>query len=310
MGDRVELLSESVPNPRVDPEVPLPNQMPVTSEIPKSSAVCNATVKWKAKLSSAQPPVTTLLEIPREVSGSQKHVAVPSGTQDAQENPEVVITSVGPTSEVMENGRVERMEGDNLSQNSTWTRHSRPGSLQGSRPGSRYGSRPESRFSQVSGGRVASALVAIGTGSSFTELPGTGKDPTTQAQFTSVNTVDNPLLAAVPSLPVHLAWILFLLNILVPGLGTILAGISMLCCGSQQPNNKQDDLIGPCCTNICVGVSQLFTITFLLIGWIWSITWGVYMVLFAYERKRVIDEETRLRRATKVANAFKAGRAI
>jgi hypothetical protein len=29
---------------------------------------------------------------------------------------------------------------------------------------------------------------------------------------------------------------------------------------------------------VCIGVSQLFTVTFMLVGWFWSIAWGVNMV--------------------------------
>nr|XP_054759631.1 uncharacterized protein LOC129265691 [Lytechinus pictus] len=275
-SDKVELLGDTSPiNHRLDPAVELPNQIPVTSEIPKSSAICNATVKWKSRISTTQAPDRNLLDAPP--SPAKRAAGAIDHPETREKNPEVVITAVGSESSVhtgsglMKNDKPTDV--DNLSQNSVWTRQSRNGSIQGS------GSRPSSRNSLASG-RVASAFIAMGTGASFTELPkgGTGDG---QQQVSRVNSVDNPLLAAIPYLPVKLAWILLLFNILVPGLGTILAGISMLCCGTRQQNNKQDDEIGLCCTNIFVGVSQLFTVTFLLIGWIWSITWGVYMVVFA-----------------------------
>ncbi|XP_030855649.1 uncharacterized protein LOC100891868 [Strongylocentrotus purpuratus] len=309
-SDKVELLRNISFSHRIDPAVELPNQIPVTSEITKSSAICNATVKWKSRLSTNQAPDSNLL---LDAASSPTKRAGASNHQDPREkNPEVVITAVGSQSNVHADDGGLMMkdtkppDADNLSQNSVWTRQ---GSIQGSRPDSRHGSRPSSRNSLASG-RVASALFAMGTGASFTELPKGGMGTDGQTQVSRVNSVDNPLLAAIPYLPVKLAWIFLLFNILVPGLGTVLAGISMLCCGTRQTTNKQDDEMGLCCTNIFVGVSQLFTVTFLLVGWIWSITWGVYMVVFALEHKKSIDQEMRLKRVTTAAKAFKAGRVI
>ena len=33
--------------------------------------------------------------------------------------------------------------------------------------------------------------------------------------------------------------------------------------------------------NLCVGISQLFTVTFLLVGWFWSTAWGVQIFSLA-----------------------------
>ena len=218
-SDKIELLGKDASNgsAHVEPEVQLPNQMPVTGEVPKTSAVCNATVKWKSRLSVGQLSVGGVVEPQRETTTSPKR----RGNQaETTERPEVVITAAGSQPDLRDNRTgTERVEGDNLSQNSSWARHSRPGSMQGSRPSSRLDSpsRPESRNSM---GRVASALVAIGTGASFAELPGRGTSGTgDKPQFSAVAHVDNPLLAAIPYLPVKLAWVLLFLNIVVPGLG-------------------------------------------------------------------------------------------
>lgn len=63
--------------------------------------------------------------------------------------------------------------------------------------------------------------------------------------------------------------------------GTILSGFSILCCGKCRVQTKDDQRLVTLCVNVCVGVSQLFTVTFLLVGWFWSIAWGVNMVLLA-----------------------------
>jgi len=33
-----------------------------------------------------------------------------------------------------------------------------------------------------------------------------------------------------------------------------------------------------------VGIMQFFTVTFLLVGWVWSLVWGIYMVILAGQK--------------------------
>lgn len=54
-----------------------------------------------------------------------------------------------------------------------------------------------------------------------------------------------------------------------------------MCCGKCRVQTKDDPRFVTLCVNACVGVSQLFTVTFLLVGWFWSIAWGVNMVLLS-----------------------------
>ncbi|XP_078452732.1 uncharacterized protein LOC144720114 [Lampetra planeri] len=84
--------------------------------------------------------------------------------------------------------------------------------------------------------------------------------------------------AAIPAMSVPLAILCLLLNIILPGSGTVLSAISL--CGGGS------DAASLACLNLWVGVSQLLTVTFLLVGWLWSVTWGVAMVVLAAERRR------------------------
>lgn len=67
--------------------------------------------------------------------------------------------------------------------------------------------------------------------------------------------------------------------------GTIISGCLCLCFG--HPRFSQSDnwrgRIGTFIINIIVGISQAFTIIFCLVGWGWSIWWGMMMVEFASE---------------------------
>ena len=61
----------------------------------------------------------------------------------------------------------------------------------------------------------------------------------------------------------------------------MLSGLSVFCCGQPRIKDKDGVYTSTLCVNLLVGVMQLFTITFLLVGWIWSLVWGIYMVLLA-----------------------------
>lgn len=65
--------------------------------------------------------------------------------------------------------------------------------------------------------------------------------------------------ADIPSLGKGLALVLLILNIIFPAWGTFLSA----CLGKEFKS-----------TQIIVGLLQFFT-CFLIIGWIWSIWWGI-----------------------------------
>ena len=35
-----------------------------------------------------------------------------------------------------------------------------------------------------------------------------------------------------------------------------------------------------------VGTMQLCTVTFLLVGWVWSLVWGIYMIILAGKKRK------------------------
>ncbi|XP_060071588.1 uncharacterized protein LOC132551465 [Ylistrum balloti] len=96
---------------------------------------------------------------------------------------------------------------------------------------------------------------------------------------------DSWIRSAIPSLPLWFAITCLVFNILIPGSGTILSGCSILCCGKSRVQAKDDQITVTLCVNIMVGVAQLFTVTFLLVGWFWSLAWGLTMVSVAVESR-------------------------
>lgn len=82
---------------------------------------------------------------------------------------------------------------------------------------------------------------------------------------------------AVPAMPMPLAILCCVLNFLIPGLGTILAGFSVCCC-SRNEDMSTGSRVGSFCISFAIGLLQLLTTLLLLLGWIWSCVWGVFFL--------------------------------
>ncbi|XP_076442861.1 uncharacterized protein LOC143281530 [Babylonia areolata] len=96
---------------------------------------------------------------------------------------------------------------------------------------------------------------------------------------------DSMIRAAIPFLPVRLAVVCLVLNILLPGAGTVVSGFSVLCGSQCRLPSKGDARVMTVCLNVAVGLAQLATVIFLLVGWFWSLAWGVKMVILAVEHR-------------------------
>ncbi|XP_053685749.1 protein stum [Sabethes cyaneus] len=98
---------------------------------------------------------------------------------------------------------------------------------------------------------------------------------------------------AIPVLPICLAYFCLILNVVIPGSGTILSGGFCLCIG--KPRFSQHDSIkgriGSFIINCIVGVSQCFTIIFCVVGWGWAIWWGTIMIRLAKQHQKILEME-------------------
>ncbi|XP_060520668.1 protein stum isoform X2 [Cylas formicarius] len=99
--------------------------------------------------------------------------------------------------------------------------------------------------------------------------------------------------AAIPILPVWLAWFCCVMNCIAPGTGTILSGFFCLCIGKPRFSQKDGPKprIGAFLIDLIIGFSQCFTVLFCLVGWGWSIWWGVIMVKIARRHKKLKQME-------------------
>ncbi|KAK3102871.1 hypothetical protein FSP39_014562 [Pinctada imbricata] len=82
---------------------------------------------------------------------------------------------------------------------------------------------------------------------------------------------------AVPAMPCPVASTCCVLNFLVPGLGTILAGFTVFCC-SRNEDLTGCEKVGSFCASFWIGFLQLILTPLLLVGWIWSCVWGVSFI--------------------------------
>ncbi|PIK44696.1 hypothetical protein BSL78_18447 [Apostichopus japonicus] len=93
----------------------------------------------------------------------------------------------------------------------------------------------------------------------------------------SVKVKHSPFRGSVPCMPSPLAVICAILNIIIPGSGTFVSAFSVFCCGFAER---------PACAafgwNLLAAVLQLLTVIF-LVGWIWSIHWGIMFVTLSCE---------------------------
>uniref|UniRef100_A0A2S2PCM3 Protein SPEC3 n=1 Tax=Schizaphis graminum TaxID=13262 RepID=A0A2S2PCM3_SCHGA len=88
---------------------------------------------------------------------------------------------------------------------------------------------------------------------------------------------------AIPVLPVTLAWLCLVFNVIIPGAGTFSSGLLCLCVGKPRftVNDTFQSRVGAFCVNFVVAAAQMFTVLFCLVGWGWSIWWGVIMLKMA-----------------------------
>lgn len=85
-----------------------------------------------------------------------------------------------------------------------------------------------------------------------------------------------PLFNAIPKMHLCGAAILCLLNIAIPGLGTIISAFTVFCgCPTKIEKRMNAFLL-----NILAGFLQMVTFI-IIVGWIWSILWGMNFVQLA-----------------------------
>ncbi|CAK5024657.1 unnamed protein product [Meloidogyne enterolobii] len=104
---------------------------------------------------------------------------------------------------------------------------------------------------------------------------------------------------AIPFLPLPVALTCLFMNVVLPGSGTIFSGFAALCMGQPRVNIKEGRKLVTLFVNFVVGISQFFTITFMFVGWFWSIAWGGLLTIHAMQYREALQQ----RRSEAVATA-------
>ncbi|XP_022101349.1 protein stum homolog [Acanthaster planci] len=102
---------------------------------------------------------------------------------------------------------------------------------------------------------------------------------TTKDVIISVREKHGSFRSAVPCMPMSLALVCCLFNIFLPGVGTFLSSFSVFCCGFTRISSQRAFL-----WNLLAAVLQTVTCIF-IVGWIWSISWGMTFCTLATEYK-------------------------
>ncbi|XP_060596835.1 protein stum homolog isoform X3 [Ruditapes philippinarum] len=85
-----------------------------------------------------------------------------------------------------------------------------------------------------------------------------------------------PLYMSIPKLPLGAAVTCCLLNIVLPGFGTFISAFTVLC-GAPTALNKRTAAF---LFNLLSAFLQMITFI-IIVGWVWSILWGMNMVTLA-----------------------------
>ncbi|XP_033110545.1 protein stum homolog [Anneissia japonica] len=99
----------------------------------------------------------------------------------------------------------------------------------------------------------------------------------------NVRTKQSAFRLAVPCMPMPLAIVCCLLNIVGPGLGTFISAFTVFCCGYTETTPYKAFL-----WNVLAAFFQIITFP-VVVGWIWSILWGMTFVTlsadYAHEKE-------------------------
>eukprot|EP01137_Pigoraptor_chileana_P004055 Opistho-2@45221 len=90
----------------------------------------------------------------------------------------------------------------------------------------------------------------------------------------------------IPKMIMPLAILCCVFNFLAPGFGTIIAAFIVLCpCPASNPGMGIGLRIGSFITNLLMGCIQL-ALSLFIIGWVWSIVWGLAFVASSAESNK------------------------
>ncbi|ELT87765.1 hypothetical protein CAPTEDRAFT_227223 [Capitella teleta] len=79
----------------------------------------------------------------------------------------------------------------------------------------------------------------------------------------------------LPPMHMSMAVTCAVINFILPGVGTMLAAFCLCCCTPSSSIWTGKRKVQACCINLSIGFCQLILTPLLLIGWMWSVLWGL-----------------------------------
>ncbi|XP_039260433.1 protein stum homolog [Styela clava] len=102
------------------------------------------------------------------------------------------------------------------------------------------------------------------------------------------------LRSAIPRVQVPIAWLVLFFNVFLPGTGTLILSLFSLC-GVPTDLKKQNFCLA-FLINLLTAFLQMITAV-IIIGWIWSVYWGMFAVTEANERSENLKKQKKMEKA-------------
>uniref|UniRef100_A0A1I8IV02 Protein kinase domain-containing protein n=1 Tax=Macrostomum lignano TaxID=282301 RepID=A0A1I8IV02_9PLAT len=138
--------------------------------------------------------------------------------------------------------------------------------------------------------RIVHLLAQIGVFVLFRLLTGDMSATISTMPSPATNTTEQDKYSrlTVPSFSIQWAVALCTCNFIVPGLGTLMAGLSLCCPCSNRKDFDCRDTCCSACIQLGIALMQLLLTPVCLVGWIWSCVWGfAFIGQSGHERRRV-----------------------
>jgi len=124
--------------------------------------------------------------------------------------------------------------------------------------------------------------------------PNTQQHQTVTTEVINSHKTTDCMRSTIPRLPKCLARTFCVMNCIIPGWGTIGAAFAA-CCYEQYDHSEYK----PCCPKcnscfgtFCFGILQFATTPFFLLGFVWSILWGLELLKVSDSTKSVVTTTT------------------
>ncbi|XP_055881083.1 protein stum homolog [Biomphalaria glabrata] len=115
---------------------------------------------------------------------------------------------------------------------------------------------------------------------------GRGSVPDEDVEIIEVSEKHGPLYNAIPRMPLPLAVVLCIFNIVIPGLGTFFTSWACLC-GCKTKLGSPAKAFG---LNLLSAILQMLSFV-LIVGWVWSIIWGMNFLQISIAKRDQSDHE-------------------